>query len=139
MDELCGECRHYGLIMYFNGHMQEKIIGCQKDNTRLITRYSGACGDFKPKKPDWPEGHVVKESEEYKALDRQEGGTHYCNFEIQPVEFVTKNKLGFCEGNVIKYVCRHRFKNGLEDLLKARHYIDLLIELEYEKEKENVE
>jgi hypothetical protein len=50
---------------------------------------------------------------------------------IQPVEFIQKNGLGFCEGNVIKYVCRHKKKNGLQDLLKARHYIDLLIELEY--------
>ena len=64
------------------------------------------------------------------ALERQEGGNHY-NMTIQPIEFIEKNGLGFSEGNVIKYVCRHKRKNGKEDLLKARHYIDLLIELHY--------
>lgn len=64
------------------------------------------------------------------ALERQEGGSHY-NMAIQPIEFIEKNGLGFSEGNVIKYVCRHKRKNGKEDLLKARHYIDLLIELHY--------
>lgn len=49
---------------------------------------------------------------------------------IQPVEFITKNGLGFCEGNVVKYVCRHKAKGGVEDLKKARHYLDLLIQME---------
>lgn len=65
------------------------------------------------------------------ATDMQIGGDHYRRFAIQPIEFITKNKLGFCEGNVVKYICRHPFKNGKEDLLKARHYIDLLIESVY--------
>lgn len=62
------------------------------------------------------------------ALSRQEGGDHYKDFAIQPVEFIEKNQIGFLEGNVIKYVVRWRKKNGLEDLRKARHYIDLLIQ-----------
>ena len=65
-------------------------------------------------------------------MNKQEGGDHYVKLPIQPVEFIYKNKLGFLEGNVIKYVVRHKAKNGKEDLLKARHYIDMLIELEYE-------
>ena len=52
---------------------------------------------------------------------------------IQPVQFIHANNLGFFEGNVVKYVSRHRVKNGVKDLLKARHYIDLLIELEQAK------
>lgn len=64
------------------------------------------------------------------ALDHQEGGEHYKDMPIQPVEFIHKNGIGYFEGNVIKYVSRWRKKNGLEDLKKARHYIDLLIELE---------
>ncbi len=52
--------------------------------------------------------------------------THY-DFVIQPVEFIIKNGLGFCEGNVIKYISRWKLKNGRDDLLKARHYIDILI------------
>lgn len=64
------------------------------------------------------------------ALDIQHGGRHYKDLAIQPVEFVLKNNIGFCEGNVIKYVTRWRTKGGIEDLRKARHYLDLLIEHE---------
>ena len=51
---------------------------------------------------------------------------HY-DYEIQPVDFILANNIPFCEGNVIKYICRWKMKNGREDLLKARHYIDMLI------------
>lgn len=61
----------------------------------------------------------------------QIGGKHYMNLAIPPICFITANNLNFCEGNIIKYVTRHKQKNGKEDLLKARHYIDLLIESEY--------
>ena len=67
-----------------------------------------------------------------KAMDKQIGGDHYKQFKIEPIEFIEKNKLSFCQGNVIKYVTRFRDKNGLEDLKKAKHYIDLLIQLEYD-------
>jgi len=65
-----------------------------------------------------------------KALSRQVGGGHYKDFAIQPVEFIHQNGIGYMEGNAIKYLCRWRSKNGLQDLEKAKHYIDLLIELE---------
>ena len=65
-------------------------------------------------------------------LEKQEGGSHYKEMPIQPIEFITKNKLGYIEGNIIKYICRHKSKNGIEDLRKAKHYIDLLIQLEYQ-------
>ena len=64
-------------------------------------------------------------------LDTQEGGSHYKNWKIQPVEFAMVNNLDLCQANVVKYVCRFRDKGGREDLLKARHYIDLLIHFEY--------
>ena len=64
------------------------------------------------------------------ALSQQVGGSHYKDMVIQPVEFIEKNNLSFCAGNVIKYICRYKNKNGIEDLKKARHYIDLLIEIE---------
>ena len=63
-------------------------------------------------------------------LDVQVGGSHYKDLRIQPVEYIHANKVGYFEGNVIKYVTRWRGKNGLEDLRKARHYLDLLIALE---------
>lgn len=68
-----------------------------------------------------------------KALDTQVGGTHY-QLPIQPVEYCQRNQLNYCESNVVKYVTRHNAKNGVEDLKKARHYIDLLIALEYSDE-----
>ena len=64
-------------------------------------------------------------------LDRQVGGNHYRDMAIQPVEFIVANNIPYREANVIKYTCRHAKKNGKQDLLKARHYIDMLIS-EYE-------
>lgn len=69
-----------------------------------------------------------------KIKNTQVGGDHYRCMAIQPVEFIEANNLGYCVGNIIKYVCRYRRKNGKEDLLKARHYIDLLIEHEFPDE-----
>ena len=65
------------------------------------------------------------------ALDVQVAGAHYKDLPIQPVTYCQKNQLNYCESNVIKYVTRHKAKAGVEDLRKARHYIDLLIQLEY--------
>ena len=66
-----------------------------------------------------------------RALDRQVGSTqHYKDFKIQPIEFITANKLSFIQGNVIKYICRYNKKNGKEDIDKAIHYCELLKELE---------
>jgi hypothetical protein len=64
------------------------------------------------------------------ATAHQVGGKHYTDCVIQPIDYITKNGLGFCEGNVVKYITRWRKKGGVEDLKKARHYIDLLIEAE---------
>jgi hypothetical protein len=64
------------------------------------------------------------------AKAEQVGGQHYKDMAIQPAEFIHKNGIGYMEGNVIKYVVRWRNKNGVEDLKKARHYLDLLIEME---------
>lgn len=64
------------------------------------------------------------------ALNTQIGGSHYKDMAIQPVEYITANNIGFIEGCVIKYVSRWRTKGGIKDLEKARHFLDLLIELE---------
>ena len=58
---------------------------------------------------------------------------YYTRYKILPTEFILKNKLGFCEGNVIKYICRYKEKNGIEDLRKAIKYIEILIEEEEKK------
>lgn len=67
----------------------------------------------------------------FSPLDKQVGGNHYRDMAIQPVQFIVANNIPYREANVIKYVCRHASKNGKQDLLKARHYIDMLI-AEYE-------
>ena len=66
-----------------------------------------------------------------RATERQIGGKHYKNFKIQPIEFITKNKLSFIQGNIIKYVCRFDKKNGNEDIDKPIHYCELLKEIKY--------
>jgi hypothetical protein len=60
----------------------------------------------------------------------QHGGTHYKDKSVQPWDYIAANGLGYFEGNVVKYVSRWREKGGVEDLRKARHYLDKLIELE---------
>jgi hypothetical protein len=70
------------------------------------------------------------------ALGQQTGGDHYKRLKIQPVEYITANKIPFIEGCVIKYLTRHRTKNGSEDIQKAIHFLELLIELEYPESKE---
>ena len=67
-----------------------------------------------------------------KSLTRQVGGNHYRDYAIQPAEFINKNKLLFAEGNAIKNIVRAKNKGGKEDLLKAKHYIDMIIERDYE-------
>ena len=69
-----------------------------------------------------------------KVFDRQISGNHYKNMAIQPLEYIYRNNIPYLEGNVIKYVSRHRFKNGIIDLRKAKHYLELIAELEYGEE-----
>lgn len=67
-----------------------------------------------------------------KALKKQIGGNHYNHYKIQPAEFINKNKLLFAEGNAIKYIMRHPHKgSGKQDLEKAIHYIEMIIERDY--------
>lgn len=67
------------------------------------------------------------------ALEKQVGGDHYKQFTIQPIEFINANNLSYMQGNVIKYVVRYSFKDGLTDLEKAKHYIEMMIEFERNK------
>lgn len=61
----------------------------------------------------------------------QIGGDHYMNKSIQPIDFILENNLGYCEGCVIKYVTRHKEKNGAEDIRKAIHYLRFILAYEY--------
>jgi len=99
----------------------------------------GACQEEEPKeekkKLEVPEvkGNPFDRMSHWKAkaTDNQVGGEHYKDFLIPPAEFVTKNKLGYLQGSVIYRMCRYDRKGTpLEDLEKAKHEIDLLIQLE---------
>jgi len=60
-------------------------------------------------------------------MEKQVGGDHY-NMAIQPIEFIVANDISYREANVIKYVVRHKKKNGKEDILKAMHYLEMILE-----------
>ena len=62
---------------------------------------------------------------------KQIGGSHYKDMKIQPAQFINENNLPFAEGNAIKYICRHKHKGEVQDLEKAKHYIDMILERDY--------
>lgn len=64
-------------------------------------------------------------------LSKQEGGDHYSSQSIQPIDYIQANDLGFEEGNVIKYITRHKLKNGKEDIKKAIHYCEFILRRYY--------
>ena len=66
-----------------------------------------------------------------KVFFKQIGGSHYKKYKIQPSRFINENKILFAEGNAIKYICRHQDKGKKQDLLKAIHYIQMIIERDY--------
>ena len=67
------------------------------------------------------------------AFFKQVGGAHYKKYKIQPSRFINENKILFAEGNAIKYICRHQDKGKKEDLLKAIHYIEMIMERDYKE------
>ena len=73
------------------------------------------------------------------SYKKQIGGKHYLKYKIQPSKFVVENRLLYPEGCVIKYILRHQDKGGKQDLLKAKHFIDMIIERDYSEEKEKQE
>ena len=80
------------------------------------------------------EEHIMENlyyTEDMVKPKKQIGGTHYNNKAIQPIDFILENKLGYCEGNVIKYVTRHKEKNGAEDIKKAIHYLQFILAHDY--------
>ena len=97
----CRNCAH---------HYEENSISCDDCEPIYV--------NWKPREPDNP-------------LQKQQGGNHYKDKGIQPIVYIHANNLGFCEGNVVKYITRHKEKNGAEDIRKVIHYCELLLELEY--------
>ena len=71
-----------------------------------------------------------------KAFNTQVGGTHYAKYKIQPTEFFIANDIGFAEANACKYIIRHQDKGQFQDILKAIHYLVMIVEKKYPNEKE---
>ena len=71
-------------------------------------------------------------------LQHQEGGIHYLKCEIQPIEYITENNLNFSEGNIVKYITRHRDKNKDEDIKKVIHYAKFILKFEYNYTEEQL-
>ena len=67
-----------------------------------------------------------------KAYKKQIGGSHYQNMGMQPSEFINKNKLPFAEGSAIKYICRHAAKGKEQDIHKAIHYLEMILDRDYQ-------
>ena len=74
-----------------------------------------------------------------KPYDKQIGGSHYQKFKIQPSKFVIENELLYPEGCAIKYIIRHRMKGKKQDLEKAIHFIEMIIERDYPEKKDFLE
>ena len=68
-----------------------------------------------------------------KTFFKQVGGAHYKKYKIQPSRFINENKILFAEGNAIKYICRHQDKGKKQDILKAIHYLEMIIERDYQE------
>lgn len=108
-----------------------------QDRSWFVTRaghvaLQQTCGEGSTQRPDddsyLPPKQVLSPTS---ALDRQVQGTHYKDHAIQPIEYIHANKLGFIEGNVVKYITRHASKGGAEDVRKVIHYCELLLQLQY--------
>jgi hypothetical protein len=111
-------------------HQHDEILICTKNPGRCFPE---AKGEYLLWESRFPEDNVAyaEAAADQPALATQVGGGHYKGYAIQPVEFCMKNKLDYCQSNIIKYVVRFRDKNGLEDLKKAKHYLEMLMEMEY--------
>ncbi len=70
-----------------------------------------------------------------KPYKKQVGGSHYKDMVMQPSEFINKNRLQFAEGSAIKYICRHAAKGKIQDIQKAIHYLEMIIDRDYTKKK----
>ena len=128
---------------FYKHKTRDLVVKCTKSNKSVNDTFCGYVvkgddltlkGDMKG---DWlcfmfdPYFNYVADT----INNTQVGGDHYKIYKIQPTEFIHTNSIPFIEGNIIKYVMRHKSKNGIEDLKKAKHYIDLLIKYEYETSK----
>lgn len=122
---LCSEC--YATV-YEGGELKGSV--CKNYGSRSCLK--SAREFYKLAREAHMDPVEYAKAEKMPPYDAVENPEHYAQHAIQPIEFIMANNLGYCEANVIKYVCRFNLKNGVEDLKKARNYLNILIE---EKER----
>lgn len=119
-EELCGD---------------KKAMPMLRSNQELAADGGGRCVQLKDNRQQADSRESVTGSSP-SPKSTQVGGDHYSKMKIQPIDFITANGIGYIEGNIIKYVCRYKSKNGVEDLKKAQHYLQMLIEQEERDQNE---
>ena len=110
------------VVQIISNHVDDRVVVVSKTSKRVwcFTDQLSSGSD-----------ESSKETQTYNPLNAQEGGGHYKNRGIQPLEYTMQNNLSFCEGNVVKYISRYKSKNGVEDLAKVIHYALLASYEEY--------
>lgn len=107
-----------------------ETIACVTPEMRIWFRDTFGHMDYDYRiKEEWMKAHSQESTTTTTTTEKQVGGDHY-KLPIQPIDYIVKNNLGYIEGNIIKYVTRYKSKNGVEDLKKAQHYLEMLIEEE---------
>lgn len=117
----------WGYIYQVKEPVTGKIINCKVSKNRFKDVSIN-------KKPKSECVGVIEKTENHvpgSALEKQVSGTHYKGCKIQPIEYIHANNLDYFQGNVVKYVTRHKDKNGAADIKKAIHYLELILELQY--------
>ncbi len=111
---------------------ENKLMGCPEEDYDRVPREERGVVDPLVNRITHQRGPKVSASLDLnKPLSQQIGGEHYRQGDIQPIEYIHANDMDFFSGNVVKYITRWKYKSGLEDLKKAKHYIELLMEQEY--------
>lgn len=106
----------------------------EDDGTRESTKYRAEAIEKHFADGTFKFVDVKPQDTQISALDKQVSGNHYKDCGIQPIEYIHANGLNYFEGNAVKYITRHRKKNGKADIEKAIHYLELLLEMEYKEQ-----
>lgn len=115
--------------------LKKRLLTCKCGPRQFTENHVGeTCLTCKEKLEFFNDPEQVKKlvKKPAKATEKQVGGNHYSSMKIQPIQFIVENEIPYREANVIKYVSRHRSKNGKEDIKKAMHYLEMILQ-EYDR------
>lgn len=120
------------LAIYLYGGVVTNIVTCENGKNQIYAKALNGSSSVWFEEDDLILANkpTIKDGE-FSALDKQVSGDHYKGCKIQPIEYIHANGLDYFQGNVVKYVTRHKDKNGKADIEKAIHYLELILELQY--------